>query len=88
MLIQLDINKCSLSQLTKLYKLYINSVSTKILRISKIDFVKYKNQIFPNNSHVYLRACDDASSYYCPFPLTVSKIPKWGCILNCCSDFP
>ena len=30
----------------------------------------------------------DASSYNGPYPMTVSKIPKWGFILNCFSDFP
>ena len=39
MLLQLDINKWRLSQLTKPDKLYINSVSTRILQISKTDFI-------------------------------------------------
>ena len=40
MLIQSDINKWRLSQLSKLYKLYINYVSTRLLQISKIDFIE------------------------------------------------
>ena len=64
-------------------QLYINYASTRLLQISKIN-----NQIFPNNSYIHLSACDSESSYHCPFPITGSKIPKWDCILNCCSDYP
>ena len=53
-----------------------------------IDFIEYNNQIFPNNSHIHLRACDSASSYPSPSRIMGSKISKWGCILNCCSDCP
>ena len=60
MLLQSDLNKWMLSQLVKLDKLYINSASTRLLQISKHYFVEYNNQIFPNNSHIHLRACDDA----------------------------
>ena len=72
----------------KLDKLYINSVSTRIFQISNIDFIEYKNQIFPNNSHIHLRVCDSASSYYFTSPITGSKITKWVYTLNCCSDCP
>ena len=44
----------------KLDKLYINSASIRILQRSKNYFIQYKNQIFPNNSHIFLRACDAA----------------------------
>ena len=70
----------------KLDKLYINSASTRILQISKNYFIEYKNQIFSNNSHINLRACGSVSSYHCPYPINGPKIPKWGCIFNCCSD--
>ena len=33
-------------------------------------------------------ACDAASSYHFPFPSTGPNIPKWDCILNCCSGCP
>ena len=88
MLIQSDINKCRLSQLAKLDKLYINSASNRLLQISKNGFVEYNNQIFPNNSHMYLRACNSVSSYNCPSPITGSNIPKWDCIFNCCYGCP
>ena len=74
-----------LSQLTKLDKLYNNSPSARLLQGCKIDFIEYKNQIFTNNSHIHLLACDAASSYHCPYPITGSNIPKWDCILNCFS---
>ena len=61
MLLQSDLNKWRLSQFAKLNKLYINSASTRLLQISKNDFIKYKNKRFRNNSHIHLRACDAAS---------------------------
>ena len=64
----------------------MNYLSTRLLQRSKINSFEYKNQIFPNNSHIHLRACDAASSYHCTYPITGSNIPKWDCILNCCSD--
>ena len=72
----------------KIDKLYINSASTRILQRYKNDFIQYKDQIFPNNSHVHLRDCDATSSYNLPSKITGSKIPEWECILNCCYDFP
>ena len=47
-LLQPDLSKWRLSKLAKLDKLYINSVSTRILQGSKIDYIEYKNKIFPN----------------------------------------
>ena len=38
--IQSDINKCRLSQLDKLDKLYINYAWTRLLQISKYDFIE------------------------------------------------
>ena len=88
MLLQSYLNKRRLSQLAKLDKLYINYASTRILQISKINFIEYKNQIFPNNPHINLRPCDAVLSYHCPYIITESFMKKWGCILNCCSDCP
>ena len=85
-LLQSYLNKWWLSQLAKLDKLYINSASTRLLQRSKNYFIEYKNRIFSNNSHIHLRSCDSASSYHCPYPITVPKIPEWGFIINCCSD--
>ena len=48
MLLQSDLNKWRLSKLEKLDKLYINYSSTRILQRSKIDFIEYNNQMFPN----------------------------------------
>ena len=62
MVIQSDLNKWRLSQLAKFDRLYINSVSTRISKKSKNDFIEYKNLMFPNNSHIHLRACDAVSS--------------------------
>ena len=87
MLPQSYINKWRSSQLAKPDKSYINSASTRIFQGSKIDFIEYKNHIFPDNSHIPLRACDTASSKHFPSPITVSKITKWDRILNCCSYF-
>ena len=61
----------------------------------QLDFYKdpriisliYRNQKFPNNSHIYLIACDAALSWNYPSPITGSNIQKWDRILNCCSDF-
>ena len=61
MLLQSDINEWRLSKWDKLDKLYNNSASTRLLQISKIDLIEHKNQIFPNNSHIHIRACGDAS---------------------------
>ena len=88
MLLQSDINKWIISQLSKLDKLYVNSESTRLLERSKNYFIEYKKQIFPNDSHIHLRACDDESSYHCSSQITGSNIPKLDCILNCCSRFP
>ena len=74
-----------LSQLVKLDKLYIISTSTKLLQRSKHDFISYNNQIFPNNSHINLRTCDDVSSYHYPSPITGSNIQKWDRIFDCFS---
>ena len=86
MLLQSDINKWMLSQLIKRDKFYINSASTRLLQKSKHYLIEYKNQIFPNNSHIHLRACDSESSYHRPYPITGSNITKWEFILNFCSD--
>ena len=72
----------------KLDKLYINYASNRILQRYKNDFIEYQNQILPNYSHIHLIACDSVSSYHCPSPITGSNIPKRGCVLNYCSDFP
>ena len=88
MLLQLDLNKRRLSQLYKLDKLYTKSELTRLLQISKIKFIELEIQMFPNNSHINLRACDDASSYHFLPPITVLKNPKWICTFNCCSDCP
>ena len=88
MLLQSDLNKWRISQVDKLDKFYMNSASTIILKRPKNYFISYKNKIFPNNSHIHLRACDAVSSYHCPYPITVSDIAIWECILNCCSDCP
>ena len=88
MLLQSYINKWRISQLTKLDYLYITYALTRLLEISKNDFVEYKKQITPNYSHVHLRACDDTSPYNCSSTMIGSKITKWYCILNFCSDCP
>ena len=49
MLLQSDINKWRLSKLEKLDNLHINYASTRLLERSKIDFIEYNNQIFPND---------------------------------------
>ena len=56
--------------------------------MSKEYYDEYKNKIFPNNSHIYIRAYDAASSYYCHYPMTGSKTEIWDCILNCCCEYP
>ena len=88
MLLQLDLNKWRWSQQAKLDKLYINSASNRLLQRSKIGFIEYKHQTFPNISHINLKACDATSSYHCNSPITGSKIPKWDCILECCANCP
>ena len=88
MFLKSDINTCRISQLSKLDHLYINSATTRLLEISENDFIQYKKQIFPNESHITLRACDATSSYRYSSPITGSNIPKWEFILNCCSDCP
>ena len=74
--------------MAKLDKLYINSLSTKLLQISKIDLIENNNQIFTNNSYIHLIFCYFASSYCCLSPILGSKLPKWDCIMNCCYDCP
>ena len=61
MLLQSDLNKWRLSQLDRLDGLYINSASTRILQMSKNNFIEYKNKIFPNNSQINLIDCDAVS---------------------------
>ena len=80
-LFQSDLNKWRLSQYSKLDKLYINYAPIRLLQRSKLYFIEYKNQIFTSNSYIHLIACDDASSYRCPSPITCSNIPKRYCIL-------
>ena len=63
-------------------------MSYRLLEISKNNFIEYKEQIFPNDSHIHLRACDAASSYHCPYTNIGSNIPKWDCILNFCYYCP
>ena len=88
MLLQPDLNKWRISQLDELDKLYINSTPTRLLERPQNDFIEYTKQIFPNDSHIHLRACDYASSHHCSYPLTGSNSPKWDCIFNCCYDCP
>ena len=66
MLLQSDLNKWKLSHLAKPDNLYINSASTRLLKKSKNNFIKYNNQIFPNNSLIHLISCDAVSSYHFP----------------------
>ena len=56
------------------------------LEIPKNYFIEYKTQIFQNDSHIHLRACDAVSSYNWSSAITGSNIPKRDYILNCCSD--
>ena len=81
MLIQSDLR---LTQLAKIDKLYINSASTRLLQRSRIDFIEYKNGIFPKHYHINIIAYDDNSSYNCTSKIAGSKIPKWDCILKYC----
>ena len=46
MLLQSGFNKWRLTQLERLYKLYINDTSTRVLQIYKNDYNEYKNKIF------------------------------------------
>ena len=77
MLFQSDLNKCRILKLAKLDNLIINSASNKLLQGSKKYFIEYINQIFPNNSHINLRACDASSPYYCPLQLLDQTFQKW-----------
>ena len=74
--------------MVKLDRLYINAESTRNLQISKIYYIEYNNQIFPENYHIHLIAYDAASSYHCMHQIVGSKILKWDCILNCCTECP
>ena len=74
MLVQSDLKKWIISQFSYLDKLYINSASTRILGTTKNYFIEYKKQIFPNDLHVHLRACDAESTYNFPSPITGSNI--------------
>ena len=82
MLLQLDLNEWRLSKLAKLDKLYINSASTRLLQRSNNDFIEYNNQKLPNNSCIHLRACDAASSYNFPSPITGSNIQNGDVLLT------
>ena len=64
-----------MSQVSKLDKLYIDSASTRILERSKNDFIEYKKKMFPNDSHINLRAYNAASSYNCSATINGSNIP-------------
>ena len=88
MLLQSNTNKSRIPQLSKIDKLYINYASTILLKIPKNNYIEHKKHIFLNDSQIHLRYCDAASSYHCIYPIIGSKIPKWDCILKCCSDFP
>ena len=88
MLLQSYLNKWRISKVDKLENLYMNYASNRFLQRFKNDFIQYKNDIFTNNLHIYLRACDAASSYHCPYSITGSNISKWDCIFNCCSGYP
>ena len=74
--------------MAKIDKLYINFAPNTILHRYNTNFIEYNNQIFSNNSHIHLRACDTSTSYNFLYPIVGLNIPKWDCILNCCSDFP
>ena len=88
MLLQSYSNKREVITIGKIDKLYRHSESTILLQRSKNYFIEYNNKIFPNNSHLHLRACDFTSSYHCPYLITESNIPQWYCIFNCCYNFP
>ena len=61
MLLQSYLNEWRLSKFAKLDKLYINYASTRLLQRFKNGFIEYKNQIFPNKSHIHLNTCDATS---------------------------
>ena len=48
MLLQSDLNKCRISQLVKLDKLYINPALTILLERFKNSLLEYRKKIFPN----------------------------------------
>ena len=52
----------------------MNSAPTRPLQISKNDLIQYKNQKFPDNSRIHLRACYTASSCNFPSIITGSNI--------------
>ena len=58
----------------KFEEFYMNALSVSILQIFKKCYDEYKNKISPSNSHIYIRACDDESSFHCPYPIIRSKI--------------
>ena len=53
MLLQYDLNKWRLKQLSNFEKIYIYAASTRLLKISKKYDYEYNNQIFPK-IHTYI----------------------------------
>ena len=89
MLIQYDFNKWRFNKIEFFYELYINAASTRLSLRSKRYYDEYNNKIFTNRSHIDILACDAASSYHFPSPMTgLKKILKWDCKLSCCSEYP
>ena len=85
MLLRSDLNKWRLTTLEKLDRLYINSISTAPFHISKIDFFKYNNQIFPNKTHKSKILWCYVIIYFFLYSFRI-KNSKMGMYLNCCSD--
>ena len=77
MLIQSDLNQFQLREMETFERFYLNALPIRPLKRPNKYYNKYKNQFFPNNSHIHIRVSDSVSSYHFPFPVIGSKFQNW-----------
>ena len=58
MLLQSDLNKLQLRQMSKFGKLFHNAASTRIGYIYIYIYEAYKNEVFTNDAHIHGRIYD------------------------------
>ena len=87
-LLQFSLNAWRNKHLKKLEHSMISSSRLRSHATSIDRFNKYKEQAFPNGNLVHTKVSQAAFSTMCPFPVTGIDLPKWNCVLKCCSSCP
>ena len=65
-----------------------NSEGRRSYETAKSRFRRYQSECFPQDQPLHAKAKDAAMSTMCPCLPGHVDLPKWKCVLTCCSDCP